>query len=117
MPLWRTMTATERKAVVDALPSDIESTSPPEGDPHRIPKQRALEALDAFFKSNQECVTGQGRIRLTAGQAVPAGKSSPFSLYSERLATYSAKDQFDRTAAEGFMKIWGLPYEGMKKKT
>lgn len=44
------MTATERRATVDALPSDIESTSPPEGDPHRIPKQRALEALDAFFK-------------------------------------------------------------------
>ncbi|HEY5955620.1 MAG TPA: Uma2 family endonuclease, partial [Polyangiaceae bacterium] len=50
MELWDAMTASERKAVVDALPSDIESTSPPEGDPHRIPKQRALEALDAFFK-------------------------------------------------------------------
>lgn len=44
------MTATERRAAVDALPSEIDSTSPPEGDPHRIPKQRALEALDAFFK-------------------------------------------------------------------
>jgi Uma2 family endonuclease len=50
MELWNAMTAMERRAVVDALPSDIASTSPPEGDPHRIPKQRALEALDAFFK-------------------------------------------------------------------
>lgn len=73
------------------------------------------EALDGFFKSNQYRVTGKVRIKLTPGKAVLAGTSSPYSLYSERLATYSEKDQFDRTAAEGFMKIWGLPYEGMAK--
>ena len=74
------------------------------------------EALDHFFKSNQNRVTGKVRLKLTPGKAVPAGKSSPYSLYSERLATYSERDQFDRTAAVGFMKIWGLPYEGMGKK-
>ncbi len=74
------------------------------------------DALDEFFKSNQKRVTGKVRLKLTAGKVVPAGKSSPYSLYSERLATYSEKDQFDRTAAEGFMKIWGLPYEGTKRK-
>ena len=74
------------------------------------------ESLDSFFKSNQKRVTGKVRLKLTPGKIVPAGKSSPYSLYSERLATYSEKDQFDRTAAEGFMKIWGLPYEGMKSK-
>lgn len=74
------------------------------------------EALDEFFSSNQSRVTGKVRIKLTAAKAVGAGKSSPYSLYSERLATYSEKDQFDRTAAVGFMKIWGLPYEGMKSK-
>lgn len=71
------------------------------------------EALDSFFKSNQDRVTGKVRLKLTPGNAIPAGKSSPYSLYSEKLATYSEKDQFDRTAAAGFMKIWGLPYEGM----
>ena len=71
------------------------------------------EALDGFFRSNQKRVTGKVRLKLTPGKAVPAGKSSPYSLYSERLATYSEKDAFDRTAAEGFMKIWGLPYEGI----
>jgi Uma2 family endonuclease len=50
MDVWNAMTPAERRTVVDALPSDVESTNPPEGDPHRIPKQRALEALDAFFK-------------------------------------------------------------------
>ncbi|MBI4115154.1 MAG: argininosuccinate synthase [Candidatus Omnitrophica bacterium] len=72
------------------------------------------EALDSFFKSNQKRVTGKVRIKLTPGKAICVGKSSPYSLYSEKLATYTAEDQFDRTAAEGFMKIWGLPYEGMK---
>lgn len=72
------------------------------------------EALDGFFRSNQKRVTGKVRIKLTAGKAVCTGRASPYSLYSERLATYSKKDQFDHTAAEGFMKIWGLPYEGMK---
>ena len=73
------------------------------------------QALDAFFKSNQKRVTGKVRIKLTPGKAVVAGRSSPYSLYSERLATYSERDAFDRTAAEGFMKIWGLPYEAIKK--
>ena len=74
------------------------------------------EALDSFFRANQNRVTGKIRIKLTPGKAVCVGRSSPRSLYSERLATYTEKDLFDRTAAEGFLKIWGLPYEGMKKK-
>ncbi len=73
------------------------------------------KALDAFFQSNQERVTGKVRLKLIPGKVLAAGKSSPHSLYSERLATYSERDAFDRTAAEGFMKIWGLPYEGLKK--
>lgn len=74
------------------------------------------EAMDSFFGVNQKRVTGKVRLKLSAGKIIPAGKSSPYSLYSERLATYSAADAFDRTVAEGFMKIWGLPYEGMGRK-
>jgi len=44
---------------------------------------------------------------------LPAGRESKYSLYSHKLATYSKGDVFDRTAAAGFMKLWGLPYEGM----
>ena len=69
------------------------------------------EALDQFFKFNQPRVTGKIRIKLQYGHATVTGRHSPFSLYSERLATYSAKDAFDRRAAEGFLKIWGLPYD------
>ena len=55
------------------------------------------------------------RIKLDKGNAVVVGRKSPNSGYSEKLATYSAKDEFDRNAAVGFMKIWGLPYEGKMK--
>lgn len=74
------------------------------------------DSLDEFFKSNQKRVTGKVRIKLEAGHAICVGRESKYSLYSEKLATYSAKDAFDHKAAQGFMKLWGLPYEGMKAK-
>ena len=39
------------------------------------------------------------------------GRKSPYALYEEALATYDEGDQFDHSAAEGFIKIWGLPVE------
>ena len=74
------------------------------------------EALDEFFKSNQKRVTGKVRIKLDHGHAICVGRKSNYSLYSKKLATYSEGDIFDRTSAEGFLKIWGLPYEGLKAK-
>lgn len=71
------------------------------------------EALDAFFGSTQKRATGSVTMKLVAGQAVVAKRRSPYSIYSEKLATYTKESTFDRKAAEGFMKIWGLPYEGM----
>ena len=73
------------------------------------------QALDAFFAEHQDKVTGVVRIKLDAGHAIPAGRKSPYSKYSEKLATYGKGDMFDRTAAEGFVKLWGLPYEGGQK--
>lgn len=73
-------------------------------------------ALDAFFKSNQKRVTGKVRMKLEHGHAVCVGRESKYALYKEKLATYSKGDLFDRKAATGFMKIWGLPYEGMGEK-
>jgi len=49
LSVWEQLSAAERQAVMAQLPSEVE-LGPPEGDPHRIPKQRALEALDAFFR-------------------------------------------------------------------
>lgn len=74
------------------------------------------ESLDAFFKSNQNRVTGKIRMKLDKGHAVCVGRESKYSLYSEKLATYSAADAFDHKSAQGFLKMWGLPYEGLKDK-
>ncbi|MBI4397724.1 MAG: argininosuccinate synthase [Candidatus Omnitrophica bacterium] len=69
------------------------------------------EALDAFIARHQDRVTGAIRLKLDKGHVIPSGRKSPNALYSESLATYSTGDTFDRTKAEGFIKLWGLPYE------
>jgi argininosuccinate synthase len=74
------------------------------------------EALDHFFKTNQYRVTGTIRVKLDRGHVIIAGRESKYSLYSKNLATYSEGDVFDRTKAEGFIKFWGLPYEGLGKR-
>jgi argininosuccinate synthase len=74
------------------------------------------ESLDAFFRHHQDRVTGEVRFKLERGAATVTGRRSPYSIYSEALATYSAKDRFDHAASSGFIKLWGLPYEGMGRK-
>ncbi len=74
------------------------------------------EALDAFFEKHQNLVTGEIKFRFEKGQATVIGRRSPNSGYSAALATYSADDQFDHSAANGFIKLWGLPYEGKAKR-
>jgi Uma2 family endonuclease len=44
------LSESERQTVVDSLPSELPRALPPEGDPHRIPKSRALEALGEFYR-------------------------------------------------------------------
>ena len=67
-------------------------------------------ALDGFVAQTQRVVTGDVRVKLWGGQAVPVGRRSPHALYRKALATYGGEDQFDQRAAEGFIAIWGLPY-------
>ncbi|MDD4874329.1 MAG: argininosuccinate synthase, partial [Dehalococcoidales bacterium] len=65
--------------------------------------------LTAYVKSTQQYVTGDVRIKLFKGSCTVVGRRSPYSLYSHGLATYDKGDQFDQTAAIGFIKLWGLP--------
>lgn len=67
------------------------------------------EALDAFIDKTQEYVTGNVRVKLYKGAATPVGRSSPYSMYDVALSTYDKGDQFDHTAAKGFIYVWGLP--------
>ncbi|MBI2164945.1 MAG: argininosuccinate synthase [Chloroflexi bacterium] len=67
------------------------------------------EDLDAFVRSTQRFVSGTVRVRLHKGSCTVVGRRSPYSLYQFGLATYGKGDQFDHMAAEGFIKIYGLP--------
>ena len=69
------------------------------------------EALQSFILKTQEPVTGDVRIRVSAGLARITGRRSPYSLYDYGLATYSEGDTFDRDAAKGFMELYGLSYK------
>jgi len=66
--------------------------------------------LDEYINTTQEKVTGTVRLKLYKGNCVPVGRKSPYSLYKEELATYGDKDTFDQKLAEGFIKIYGMPY-------
>jgi argininosuccinate synthase len=68
-------------------------------------------AIDAFVQNIQPRVTGTIRLKLYKGDCRVVGRTSPFALYDRGLATYDKGDTFDHAAAEGFIKIWGLPVE------
>jgi argininosuccinate synthase len=72
------------------------------------------EALDGFIEKTQERVSGSVRLKLYKGSCSVVGRKSPNSLYDESLATYAQGDAFDHSAAEGFIKLWGLPFRSGK---
>jgi argininosuccinate synthase len=74
------------------------------------------EAIDAFTAKVQERVSGVVRVKLFKGTCSIVGRRSPFALYEHALATYDAGDTFDHSAAEGFIRIWGLPVEIAARK-
>jgi len=65
--------------------------------------------LSAYIQSSQRFVTGTIRMKLYKGHAQTVGRKSPKSLYNLSLATYDKGDQFDQSAAVGFIHLWGLP--------
>lgn len=67
------------------------------------------EALSAFVDSTQETVTGTVRMKLYKGNVMPAGAKSPYSLYDEDIATFSADDVYDQKDSAGFINLYGLP--------
>ncbi|MFF2755841.1 argininosuccinate synthase [Psychrobacillus sp. NPDC058041] len=66
-------------------------------------------ALEAFLKETQLYVNGTVRVKLFKGHAIVEGRKSPNSLYDEKLATYTADDEFNHASAVGFIELWGLP--------
>lgn len=69
------------------------------------------DALDAFVNSTQKHVTGSIKLKLSKGSCFAVGRKSLHSLYKKKLATYGKEDKFNQKLAEGFIKIWGMPYQ------
>ena len=67
------------------------------------------EAITAFVDKTQEVVTGEVKLRLYKGNIIKNGTTSPYSLYSESLASFTTGDMYDHHDAEGFITLWGLP--------
>ena len=65
------------------------------------------EALAAFVDKTQENVTGKVRLKLYKGNMINAGVESPYSLYSEKIATFGESD-YNQKDAEGFINLFGL---------
>ncbi len=67
------------------------------------------EALSAFVDKTQETVTGSVTLKLYKGNMINAGVTSPYSLYSEEIATFDEDHVYDQSDAEGFINLFGLP--------
>ena len=67
------------------------------------------EALDAFVAQTQRTVSGEVRLRLYRGNVECTGRTSPYSLYSPDIASFTMGDSYDPKDAEGFIHLIGLP--------
>ena len=69
------------------------------------------EALDAFIQRTQRTVTGAVRLRLCRGNVEVAGRTSPYSLYTQQLASFTMGESYNQKDARGFINLIGLPIE------
>ena len=78
------------------------------------------ESLSAFVDKTQETVTGEVKLKLYKGNIINAGVTSPYSLYSEEIATFDEDDVYDQKDSAGFINLFGLPIKvrakALKKK-
>ena len=66
------------------------------------------EACQAFLEKSQEQVTGEVKMKLYKGNIIKAGTTSPYSLYDEKIASFTTGDLYDHHDAEGFINLFGL---------
>ena len=67
------------------------------------------KAMSAFVTSTQECVTGDVKLKLYKGNIIPASVTSPYTLYSEDIATFGEDHSYNQADSEGFINLFGLP--------
>jgi len=67
------------------------------------------EALDAFFDVTSQSATGAVTLRLYKGNIEPVSRTSPNSLYSLDIASFTMGSGYDQKDALGFINLIGLP--------
>lgn len=67
------------------------------------------EALSAYFDKVNETVIGTVKLKLYKGNIIPAGSTSPYSLYNESMASFTTGELYNHKDADGFINLFGLP--------
>ena len=67
------------------------------------------ESLSAYFDAVNETVTGEVKLKLYKGNIIPAGATSPYSLYNESIASFTTGELYNHKDADGFINLFGLP--------
>ena len=66
------------------------------------------DSLRAYIKASQEYVTGTANLKLYKGNIIPAGSTSPYSLYNESIASFTTGELYNHKDADGFINLFGL---------
>ena len=67
------------------------------------------DALVAFVNETQKTVTGEVKLKLYKGNIITVSVTSPYSLYSEQMASFGEDEDYNQMDAEGFIHLYGLP--------
>ncbi|HIW49249.1 MAG TPA: argininosuccinate synthase [Firmicutes bacterium] len=67
------------------------------------------EAISCYFDHVNETVTGDVKLKLYKGNIIPAGSTSPYSLYNESIASFTTGELYNHKDADGFINLFGLP--------
>ena len=70
---------------------------------------RLRYAMDAFINETQKNVTGTVRVKLYKGNCEAVAATSPYSLYSRQLATFSQDELYSHKDAAGFINLSACP--------
>ena len=68
-----------------------------------------MDALKAFVDETQQTVTGDVRLKLYKGNIIPAGLTSPYTLYDDVTASFGEDEDYNQADSAGFINLFGLP--------
>ncbi len=63
----------------------------------------------AWLLTQKAVVTGEIKLGLYKGNIIVCSRTSPNSLYDDKIASMEAGGSYNQTDAEGFLRIMGLP--------